>query len=492
MSSPISTGKEDIPLKQRAISGLLWGGLSNFFQQILALAFGILLARLLSPADYGIVGLLTIFSLMASSLQESGFTVALANKKEVSEKDYNAVFWASLFISLSIYLILFFSAPYIALFYKTPELTPLARYLFLGFLIGSTGIAHNAYLFRNLKVKEKAISTTVGVAVSGIVGVTLAYMGYSYWGLATQTLTYSATISAMMWRYSKFRPSFDFNLKPIKELLGFSSKILLSNILNHINNNIFSVFLGRFYGKPEVGFFTQAYKWANMGQSVIANMSHGFAQPMLYTLANDQERQTRVFRKLLNFIAFVSFPALFCLGISAKEFIIITITKKWLQSVILLQILCFGAAFLPIINLYGNFILSKGKSNIYMLNIVSLGLTQLLLVYLVYPYGIESIAITITVINIIWVFIWQYHVTALLKVSYITLVADLAKYLVFALIAAGFATYIGGFFGSVYVSIIIKSIVLVGMYIGLLYLIKSEILAEAFIYLENRFVRKKT
>lgn len=146
---------EETSLKEKTAKGLFWGGFSNAMQQLLNLFFGIFLARLLSPADYGMVGMLTIFTLIASSLQESGFISAITNRKEVTANDYNAVFWFSLSVSVSVYILLFFLAPLIARFYNEPELVPLARFLFLGFILSSTTTAHCAYMFRNLMVKRR-------------------------------------------------------------------------------------------------------------------------------------------------------------------------------------------------------------------------------------------------------------------------------------------------------------------------------------------------
>ena len=175
-------------LKQKTAKGLFWGLVNNGTQQLLNLLFGIFLARLLTPADYGMVGMLSVFSFVASSLQESGFTSALANKKDVKHEDYNAVFWFSISMSFLLYWLLFFSAPLIAGFYGKPELIPLARYSFLGFFVSSMGIAPSAYLFRNMMVRQRARASVVGLFCSGIVGILLAYCGYSYWGIATQTL----------------------------------------------------------------------------------------------------------------------------------------------------------------------------------------------------------------------------------------------------------------------------------------------------------------
>ena len=393
---------EEQSLKDKTAKGLFWGGFSNGIQQLLNLVFGIFIARLLTPSDYGMVGMLAIFSLIAGSIQESGFTAALVNKKEVTHKDYNAVFWFNIITSLCLYLVLFLCAPLIAYFYKVPELTPLARYSFTGFFIASLGISHSAYLKRNLMVKQQAMSSVIGLTVSGIAGVTLAYLGFSYWGYATQSIVYVAVNTACYWHFTRWRPTLQFSLAPIKEMFGFSGKLLITNIFNHINNNLFSVILGKYYSKIEVGYYNQSNKWCGMGQQFILGMINGVAQPVLAKISEDTDRQQRVFRKMLRFTAFISFPAMLGLGIIAEELIVISITDKWYSSVSIMQILCISGAFVPIANLYQQLIISKGKSRIFMWNIIILGMILLTGVLLVHSYGIYAMLAMYVSTNILW------------------------------------------------------------------------------------------
>ena len=174
------------------------------------------LARLLPASDYGMVGMLAIFSAIAGTLQESGLVAALTNKKDITPADYNAVFWFNILVSVTAYIILFFCAPYIAAYYRQPELTALARYLFLGFVLASTSIAQSTYLFKNLMVKQKAISQIPALLLSGTVGIIMAYNGMAYWGIATQTLVYISTISICFWYFSPWRPSWHIDLRPLK------------------------------------------------------------------------------------------------------------------------------------------------------------------------------------------------------------------------------------------------------------------------------------
>ena len=259
-------------LKDKTAKGLFWGGISTFFQQIIGMVFGIVIARILSPDDYGLVAMLAIFSAIANTIMDSGFTTALINKKTIRHEDYNAVFWFSAFCGIVIYMILFLAAPLIAQFYNKPVLLNLSRVLFLSFLISSFGIAHNAILFKKLKVKQRGIIDVVAVSVSGGVGLIFALLGFAYWGLAIQLVSQCLVATLLRWYFSGWRPTLSFDLSPIKEMFGFSSKILFNNILGQVNMNIFSVLLGKFYTDTDTGYYSQGNKWMVLGNMTISNM----------------------------------------------------------------------------------------------------------------------------------------------------------------------------------------------------------------------------
>ena len=473
-------------LKDKTAKGLFWGGLSNGLLQFLNLFFGVFLARILTPADYGMIGMLTIFSLIAGSLQESGFIAALANKKEVVHKDYNAVFWFSTGLSFCLYIILFFCAPLIADFYHVPELTALSRYSFLGFFIASLGTAQSAFLFRNLMVKQKAMSSVIALIFSGIVGVLLASLGFAYWGIATQNLVYVATVTVCYWCFSSWRPTFHLDFTPLKGMLSFSSKLLLTNIFGHINNNLFSVILGKFYSETEVGYFGQANKWNMMGHSLITGMVNGVAQPVLAQVSDDKERQSRVFRKMLRFTAFISFPAMFGLSLVAPELITIAITDKWAASAEILRLLCISGAFIPIITLYSNLLISKGKSNVYMWNTICLGMTQLLVMLLLYPYGIHTMVLVYVLINIVWLLVWHYFVWREIRLRLFQALKDIMP---FAVISGGIMIdtyYITLFMQNIYLIFVSKVIIASSLYMIIMWCSGSITFKESMQYVRHR------
>ena len=473
-------------LKEKTAKGLLWGGIHNGFQQLLNLSFGIILGRILSPSDYGMIGMLTIFSLIASNLQESGFTSALANRKERQPEDFTSVFWFNLFMSVSTYIVLYMLAPYIAAFYETPELTPLARYSFLGFVIASLGTAHSAWLFCNLKVKEKAIIQLTSLTISGITGITMALMGMSYWGLATQSIVFVGCNSILYWFFSGWRPTLQFSMQPLKEMIGFSSKILLTNIANHINNNILTVILGKFYSEREVGLFNQANKWTMMGYTTIQGMITSIAQPVLHDVADDRERQCHIFRKMLRFTAFVSFPCLFGLSLVANEFITITITEKWIESAHLLQLLCIGGAFLPIHSLYTNLLISKGRSDIYLRNTILLGCAQIASALICYPYGLKVMLISYICISMIWTGVWHWYVRREIKLTFWDALKDTIPFMVIAAGCMLMAGWVASFTSNIYASISIKVAVAASLYLICMKLSGCETFNEAVNYLIHK------
>lgn len=476
-------------LKSKAVKGILWGSISNGAQQLLAVFFGIYLSRILTPHDYGLVSIIIVFATVCSSIQEAGFINALANRKKIEHRDYNAVFWTSLLISISLYIILFSISPIIGYFYNQPELVTAARVLFIGLVFGSLGVAHSAYLFKTLKVKERSIATVAGTLCSGAIGITLVYLGYAYWGIVFQSITYSFTFSLICFLYSGFRPTLRIDFSPIKELWGFSSKILITRVVETLNNNILTLILGK-NSTTSTGNYTQANGWSIKAQGVIANMSHGFAQPMLSTIADDGERQKRIFTKLLNFICFAAFPGLTLLNVVAEEFIVITVTDKWIPAVPILKVLCLNAAFLPIINFYSNFLLSKGKSDLYMRYIISFGIIQLIIIYFLHGDDVMPMVWGISLFTMFWTFVWQISVAQYSKIEYSQLSLIIIKYLIPSVLGGVFTYFIGNFVSGIWISFIVKAFVFCITYLSILYIIKSEVLLEIIHYLKNKYVSR--
>ena len=466
-------------LKDKTAKGLFWGGVSNGVQQLLNLLFGIFLARLLTPADYGMVGMLTVFSALASILQEGGFISALTNRKKTEHKDYNAVFWFSLLMGTSLYTLLYICAPLIADFYQQPQLTSLARLSFLSFLISSTNVAPRAFLFKQLRTKENAIISFCSLTISGIIGIVLAYKGFAYWGIAIQTIAFTTGTTILSYYFSGWRPSLHIGFTPIKEMIGYSSKLIVTHTFQIINNNLFSILLGKFYNEKEVGYFNQANKWSTMGYTTINGMLTSVVQPVLSTLSDDKERQLNALRKLIRFTAFVSFPAMFGLSFTSQELIVLAVTDKWLPSANIMQILCIGGAFIPFSGLFSQLMLSRGHSSIYMWNTIALSLSQLFGAYLLYPYGIIPMLYAFISINMGWTFVWLHFIQKEIKLSLPNFLKDISPYLLLSIACIFACSFITEPIENVGLRLIGKISIVGLFYIAILWKANSTILQES-------------
>ena len=421
-------------LKEKTAKGLFWGGMNNGVQQLLGLAFGIILGRLLDPSDYGMTAMLAVFSVIANELQSSGFKTGLINLKSPAHDDYNAVFWFNVLAGAAIYVVLWFCAPLIADYYHQPKLIPLSRYVFLGFVFSSFGMAQSAYLTKQMQIKQIAQCGMTATLTSSIVSVILAVMGFGYWALATQYLLYIAMNTLLLWFFSPWRPTMKVTFEPIRRLFPFSFKIMLSAIFTQVNNNIMNLLLGRYYGETNTGHYNQAYQWSSKCFLLVGNMLKQVDQTVLVGLGDERERQLAVLRKMMRFTAFISFPLLFGLGMVSHEFIVLAIGEKWAFAASLLPLLCLCGAFLPLSTLLTDSVISQHRSDIYLWNTFALGILQMVLMVALWREGIMTMVIAYALLNIAWVFVWHFFVQRLMNYR---LIPFLKVILPFALAAAG-------------------------------------------------------
>ena len=473
-------------LKDKTAKGLFWGGVSNGVQQILALLFGIFLSRILSPGDYGMVGMLTIFTGFANALQESGFSAALTNKLDIKHEDYNSVFWFNIVVGIGLYVILFFSAPLIAVFFDQPDLLWVSRIVFLSFLFGCFGTAQAAYLFKNLMVKERAKIDIYALLLSNTAALIMALNGMAYWGIAIQGVLYIGLGTFLRWYYSPWRPTFSFNLQPLREMFPFSARLLLTNLFSQMSTNIFSILLGKFYTVQQVGYYSQGYKWMNMGGSFITGMISGVAQPIFAQVSYEKERQVQVLRKMIRFTAFISFPLMFGMALVANELILITVTEKWAPCVPILQLLCVWGAFSPICELYKNIVISHGKSNIYLYANVIFGILQILLLIMMLPYGILWMVAAYVLAYLCWLLVWHCFASHLIGVRLYHVIRDILPYFLITLSALSCAWWVSFFSGNIYIRFALKIIVSAILYIGIMWGVKSVIFKECIGFLWKR------
>ncbi len=481
-----SEGIDNQNLKEKTAQGLFWAFLSSGGIQLLNLIIGIFLARLLSPGEYGIVGVLAIFTLLANNLQESGFGVALVNIKDIKHNDYNSVFWFNVGMSLLLYLILFLSAPMISAFFHQPCLTSLSRFVFLAFVIASLGISPNAMLVRDLKMKEKAITSLSALVISGTVAVIMAMNGFSYWSLATQQIVYNVVIVIGRYYYTRWCPTFKVDFTPVKQMFSFSYKVLITAVLTTINNNVLTVIFGRLFPAQAVGNYTQANKWNTMANQLVSNTVAQVAQPVMTRITDDDERQRRVFGKMLRFTAFLAFPAMFGLAIVAPQVILLAIGDKWVNSIPLLQVLCISGAFIPLYTVYQNLFLSQGKSDTYMWLTITQIAVMLIAVLACHRLGIMAMVIAFACINILWLLAWQVFASRLIGYRFITMLRDLMPFMLIALVVMGVTYLVTRFIGNMYFLLLARIILAAALYIMTMKLLHARILEECIEFIRSK------
>ena len=465
---------------------MLWGGLNSGIQQLVGLAFGIVLGRLLAPSDYGMMAMISIFSLVATALQDSGFRTALTNIEHPKHEDYNSVFWFNIIMASSLYVILFLAAPLIGEYYHTPRVVPLCRYAFLSIVIASFGTAQSAYLFKHLRAKQQAEAGALAVILSSLTGVGMAFAGMAYWSLATQGLVYVGINTLLQWHFSPWRPSIHgITFAPVRRMFRFSCKILATTIMTHVNNNVLNILLGHYFTPRDTGNYNQAYQWNTKCYSLVQSMVAQVAQPVLVSLNGEEGRQKDVFRKMMRFTAFITFPLLFGFGLVAKEFIVTAIGEKWLASAQLIQILCISGATMPLSTLFSNMIISKGRSGTFFWCTFTLGLVQIATMIMIWPMGIRTMVIAYTLLNTSWLLVWLFFVRRLIGYGYWMFFCDVMP---FALAAAGVmvVAYVATMPLSNLIALLIsRFIIAVVLYYAVMKLARVKILAEC-----ERFVKR--
>ena len=396
-------------LKEKTATGLFWGAMNSGTTQVLNLVFGIVLGRLLSPADYGIVGV-------------------LINLKHPTRNDYNSVFWFNVLVSLTVYAVLFFCAPLIAKFFHEPRLTTLSRFVFLTFLISSLGITSNAYMTKNMMNRELMVCGGVALLGSGTVGTVLAFNGFAYWSLAWQQVVYITLLNLCRFYYTPRIANLHIDFGPVRRMFRFGMRLLVTNIINTLSQNVLTFIFGRLYPMHAVGNFSQANKWNTMADSFVANTVGQIAQPVMVSVKEEPGREKQVFRKMMRFTAFLSFPAMFGLALVANEFILLTIGPKWTGSVILLQMLCVGGAFVPFYTLYQNLAISRGRSDIYMWCNVGQIALQILIIVVLHSFGINVMVAAYSLFLVLWLAVWQYIAYRMVGVTVLETLKDLGPF----------------------------------------------------------------
>lgn len=424
--------------KNKVISSLIWKFLERGGVQGVQFVLSIILARLVTPEDYGVIAILLVFIQIATVFIQSGFNTALIQKKESDDLDFSSTFYLSLFVAGILYVILFFASPFVAKFYKSETLTQLLRVISLTLFFGAVNSVQNAYVSKTMQFRRFFFSSMGAVIGSGIVGIVMAYKGGGVWALVAQQLVRDFLICIILWFTVKWRPKFIFSFARVKSLFSFGWKLLVSGLLDTVFRNIYNLIVGRIYDKETLGYFNRGHQFP---QIIATNLDGSIQSVMLPTLSShndDVAEVKRITRRSISMSAFVLMPCMFGLAAVAEPLVKVLLTDKWLPCVPFLQLACISYAIYPIhtANLTG--INALGRSDVFLKLEIIKKIITILNIVITIPLGIYAMAIGQVISAFIASFINAWPNKKLMNYTYFEQLRDLMpSFLCSIVMAAG-------------------------------------------------------
>ena len=412
-------------LKTKTKKGLAWSMIERFATQGVQFLFGIILARLLSPDDYGIIAMPLVFLAIAQCIIDSGFSTALIRKPELTEDDLSTAFYFNIGIGILCYAVLFFSSPLIADFYHTPILSSLLKVTALAVLFNPLCAVQQAILTRKIDFKTQAIVSLSGAVVSGIVGLYMAYNGFGVWSLVFQQVGGYVMRTILLWILGKWKPKRKWSWESFHYLWGFGSKMLGSGLLDTIYNNIYPIVIGKYFSAQDLGNYTRAQQFSSLPSSNVTGVLQRVTFPVLSSIQNEDERLAKNYRKILKLSAFLIFPMMLILSAVANPLVRILLTDKWSGCVVLLQIICFQMMWYPIHAINLNLLTVKGRSDLFFRLEIFKKIMGVCIMFITIPHGIIWMVSGGIVSSMLSLIINTYYTGKLINVGYFKQMGDL-------------------------------------------------------------------
>ena len=478
-------------LKKTVISSLVWKFLERLGTQGIQFVVSIILARLLLPSDYGIITMIMVFTAIANSFIQSGFSTSLIQKKNSDELDFSSVFYTSFVIAIVCYIILFLASPLIADFYQMPQIKVILRVLALTLFFGAFNSVQNAKLSKDMKFKTLFFSSLGAIIVSGTTGITMAYLGFGAWALVGQQLANIIASTIILWFTSGWRPKIIFSLTRVKGLFSYGWKIMCSSLIDTFYQNLYNLVIGKFYNSATLGNYNKGEQFPKL---IAVNIDGAIGSVMLPAYAREQERKDKVkkmVRRAIVTSSLILFPLMLGLAAIAEQLVKILLTDKWLGCVPFMQILCVIYALYPINTANLQAIKALGKSDYFLkLEIIKkiLGITVLIITV---PHGVYTMAIVQVIVTIISTMINAFPNRKLLNYNYFEQVKDILPNLLIAILMFIVVYPIKYLIDNTILLLTIQIIVGAIIYIALMNIVKVEAFNYLFDIIEKRFKKNK-
>ena len=422
-------------LKSETISGVKWTAIEKFSTQIVNFLLGLLLARLLSPSDFGTIGMLGIFMAISGTFIDSGFSSALIRKPEISDKDYSTAFYFNIVVGLLCYAIMFVCSPLIARFFDMPILNGIVKVYSVTLFINSLTSVQYAKLNRELNFKLQARISFVSALVTGILGVVLAYLGLGVWALVWQSIASAVLRALLLWIFAHWHPTSRFSKESFKYLFSFGSKLLASGLLHTLYSNLSTLAIGKFYTSSDLGYYSRGNQFATLPSSNITGILQKVTFPLLAKIQDDDERLIAVYRKYIRVTSCGIFFLMTLLAALAKPLICLLLTDKWADAALYCQLFCFALMFDHICQLNLNLLQVKGRSDLFLkLEIIKKSIAFAIMCAAI-PLGVTAICVSSILYTQIAVFINTYYTGKLFGLGYLIQIRDYGKYFFIALLS---------------------------------------------------------
>jgi O-antigen/teichoic acid export membrane protein len=424
-------------LKSQTIKGVFWSFVEKFGSQFVLLISQIILARLLEPRDFGILGMLAIFIAVSQAFIDSGFDNALIQKKNADQTDFSTVFFFNISIGLVLYLILFLVAPLIADFFRTPELIDLTRVVCLILVINSFGLIQFVKFKIDMDFKSIAQVVVAANLISAIIGVGLALLNYGVWALAAQVMGIYVFRTLFFWIKSSWRPSLQFSVKSFKSLFSFGSKLLLSGLISQTFENIYLLVIGRMFSATALGFYDQARKFQQVPVATLAQVVGNVTFPAFSKIQDENERLRLGFRKLIKLLVFINFPLMIGLAVVAKPLFIVVLGEKWLPSVPYFQLLCIAGMIYTLHSSNLNILKVKGRSDLFLYLEIIKKIFVVMAIIIGLQWGIMGLVVGQIFTSFISFFINAFYTGKLISYSTINQIKDISQTFLITVVTAG-------------------------------------------------------
>ena len=430
-------------LRDKAISGATWSLAGRLLQQAFQFVIGIILARLLIPEQYGLVAMATVFIFISFVFIDSGFSTALIQRKKCTQADYSTIFYVNLIISIIVFFIFYFSASFISKFYNEPRLTNIVRALSFLIILFALTVVQKAIIAREVNFKLRTQIEFSSQVVSGIIAVFLAIKGYGVWALVWKTLLNQFFVTLQLWIRNRWFPSFEFNKKSLKEMFGFSSRLLISGILDRVYQQIYKLIIGKFFPARELGLFTRADQFQRLPSQTISGAITSFTLPIFSKMQNEPERLSRALKKIISLVMFFNINAMVLMAIVAKPMIASLLGSKWIDTTEYLQLLCFVGILYPIHLINVQVLASMGRSDLFLKIEIVKKLFSIPAILLAIFVSIKAMIIGMIVASLASVYINTYYTNKLIGVSLMDQIAEILPSFIVAGIMATITVGIG-------------------------------------------------